>query len=87
MSVTKDERASISILREPQFPIGAVEGQFKGERRVFLCLMGRDAAGKLVVEAPLAMLLTEDDFKEIKNNEGVGIAAPPQQSKIILASS
>jgi|LNFM01.1.fsa_nt_gb hypothetical protein len=82
MTISKDERATTSILRENSFPVAAVEGEYKGERRVFLCLMGRDKEGKLAIEAPLAMLLSEDDFKDIKNHEGTGLAQP---SRIILA--
>jgi len=80
--ITKDERAVASILREVSFPVAVIEGTFKGERRVFLCLMARDKDGKLGVEAPLAMLLDENDFGDIKNHEGVGLAEP---SRIVIA--
>lgn len=76
MSVTKDEKATVAILRDGAFPIGVVEGSFKGERRVFICLMERDKKGKVSVGAPLALLLDEKDFPNIKNSEGAEPGAP-----------
>lgn len=53
-------------------PIAAIEGSYKGERRIFLCLMREDEkTGRLAVDAPLAMLLDEEDFEHIRNDDGV----------------
>lgn len=74
--ITKDERATVAIIREPSMAIGVVEAEFKGERRVLICLMSRDKDGKVTVDAPLAMLLEDGDFSQIKNSEGVAPGTP-----------
>lgn len=78
MTVNKDERATIAIIRDPGFAIAAVEGEYKGERRVFLCLMRKRKDGNgFSVDAPLAMLLDEEkDFRHIKNHDGAEPGAP-----------
>ena len=39
MSLTREERSMGMMLKDPRFPTGCVEGTFKGERAVFICLM------------------------------------------------
>jgi len=81
MTVSKDERATIAVIRDPNFAIAAVEGEFKGERRVFICLMRQDkATGGFAVDAPLAMLLDEADYQHIKSQ-----GAEPGAPKIEIA--
>jgi hypothetical protein len=74
--ISKDERATVTIIRSPEFPIAVVEGTYKGERRAFVCLMSKDKAGKIVVDAPLAMLLDESDFQHVKGYNGSEPGAP-----------
>ncbi len=87
MAISSDERATVSIIRENSFPVGVVEGTYKGERRVFMCRMERGPDGKMVIQAPLAMLIDERDIGHVKNELGQTptAEAPKEKSKIIVS--
>ncbi len=87
MSITKEERVLSFAVKDPRFPLSAVEGTFKGERRVFLCLMDlldeKDIT-KGYNMTPIAMLISPDDFKEIKDHQGDGLGA--KKPDIVISS-
>jgi len=75
--ISKEERATVAIIRSPEFAIAVVEGTYKGERRAFVCLMSKDEkTGAVRVDAPLAMLIDEKDFAHIKGHDGAGPGVP-----------
>lgn len=88
MTISKEERALSFVVKDPRFPLGAVEGTFKGERRVFLCMMDlkdeRDPS-KGYTMTPIAMLIGDADFSQIKDHKGDGLG--DQKPDIIIAKS
>lgn len=76
-------------VKDPRFPMSVVEGTFKGERTVFLCLMDqadeRDPS-KGFNMTPFARLLDlEHDLKHIKGAEGNELGEKPDPaSQLIL---
>lgn len=89
MALTKEERAMSFAVKDPRFPISVVEGTFKDERAVFLCLMDQadeKDASKGFNMTPFAMLLDmEKDLKHIRGADGdeLGKEEDPA-SRIIL---
>lgn len=91
MALSKEERVMAFAVKDPRFPMSVVEGTFKGERAVFLCLM--DAAdqkdqSKGFNMTPFARLLDmENDLPHIKGAEGneLGEKADPAGQIILPA--
>jgi len=69
MALSKTERAMAMALKDPRFPTGVVEGTFKGERAVLICLMDQNESGQGYDMTPVAMMLGEDDLKHVKGHE------------------
>lgn len=88
MTISKQERVLSFAVKDPRFPLAAVEGTFKGERRVFLCMMDlkdeRDPS-KGNVMTPIAMLISEEDFPHIKDHKGDGLGGGSQKPDIIIS--
>jgi hypothetical protein len=83
MALNKDEKALMLALKDPRFPMSCVEGTFKGERAVFICLMDAADNGRGYDMTPIAMLLREEDMPHVRGHED---EAPGDNSpKIILA--
>ena len=85
MALTKEEKAVNVMLSDPRFPTACVEGTFKGDRAVFICLVDyRDPKDpkKGYDITPLARLLEKDDLKHIKGHEDQPLGAAPEK-KII----
>jgi hypothetical protein len=82
MTISKSEKALSFVIKDPRFPMTLVEGTFKGERRVFLCLVDakdeKDPA-KGYTMTPVATLIGEGDFRHIRDHKGDGLggAAAP----------
>jgi hypothetical protein len=76
MPITKEERTIAAAIRTPQLAVAAVEGFYKGERAVFLCLPSGDPLQPDKADlVPVAMLLRGEDIghvtrpKKDKNEE------------------
>jgi hypothetical protein len=83
MALTNDEKAIALAVKDPRFPMSCVEGTFRGERAVFICLMDQAPTGRGYDMTPIAMLLREEDMPHVRGNED---EAPGDNSpKIILA--
>lgn len=76
MTMTKEEKVLAYAVKDARFPLSSVEGTFKGERRVFLCLMDyvdeKDTSRGFNM-TPIAMLVSPADFKDIKDHKGDGL--------------
>lgn len=83
MSLTREERSMGMMLKDPRFPTGCVEGTFKGERAVFICLMEPAKKGGFNM-TPIARLLGEDDMAHVKGAEDEEVG--DNASKIVLAT-
>lgn len=65
MAISKDERALSYAIKDPRFPVATVEGEYDGERAVFLCLVDQDEKTEKVDLTPVAMLLREEDIPKV----------------------
>lgn len=86
MSISKEERVLSFAVKDARFPLGAVEGTFRGERRVFLCMMDlkdEKDPSKGYNMTPIAMLVGEKDFKDIRDHKGDGLG--DQKPDIVIA--
>lgn len=63
--LTEEERHIISMMNLPQVPKTVVEGEYDGERAVFICLVTEGEPGKMDL-TPLAMLLRDSDVPKVK---------------------
>lgn len=81
MPVSKEERTLVAMIRTPQVPLAVVEGSWKGERRVIVCLVEptdpKDPQGGYA-RIPIAVLLTDTDYPDVSLEPG------KEPSKIIL---
>lgn len=89
MALSKEERSMSFVVKDPRFPMAVVEGKFKGERAVFLCLMDRsddkdpDKGWDLT---PFAMLLDPDrgDLKHVTGADGESLGQPDPADQLVL---
>lgn len=81
MTISKEERTIAAAIRTPQLAVAAIEGFYKGERAVFLCLPeGDELQPDNVQLIPVAMLLRDEDIEHVTRPAPGDVAA----SKIIL---
>ncbi len=84
MSITNDERNLAFAVKDPRFPLSAVEGTLKGERRVFLCLMDLKDEKDITKGynmTPIAMLISPEDLKQIRDHKGDDLGASSEAEK------
>lgn len=84
MALSKSEKAMGMALKDPRFPTGVVEGTFKGERAVFICMMDENESGQGYDMTPVAMMLREDDMEHVKGHEDE-TPGEDDKPKIVLA--
>jgi hypothetical protein len=89
MTLSKQEKTMAMAMKDPRFPMSCVEGTFKGERAVFMCLMDQNESGEGYDMTPVAMLLAEDDLKHVKGNDDQELgdnpdAPPPKDEKKLV---
>ena len=81
MALSKEERALAFAVKDPRFPLSVVEGKFKGERAVFLCLMDQadeKDPSKGFNMTPFARFLDlEHDLAHIKGADGNDLGEEP----------
>lgn len=64
--LTDEEKHVVTMMNLPQVPKTVVEGEYGGERAVFICLVTEgDAPGKTDL-TPLAMLLRDSDVAKVR---------------------
>ena len=69
MPITKEEKVIAHMLKDPRIPMGTVEGFYKEERAVFLCIVDQDEVTGKVDITPVAMLLREEDIPHVTRPE------------------
>ncbi len=83
MPITKEERTIAAAIRTPQLAIAAVEGFYRGDRAVFLCIPQGDHLQPDKAELlPVAMLLRDEDIKHVTRPKIMQDDEP--ESRIIL---
>ena len=88
MALSKEERVLAFAVKDPRFPMSVVEGTFKGERAVFLCLMDQadeKDPSKGFNMTPFARLLDlENDLEHIRGADGNELGEKPDPAAQII---
>jgi len=82
MPLSKEEKVVAQLLSDPRFPTACVEGEFKGERAVFVCLIDYHNPKKPTEGydiTPLAKVLEKHELKHVKGHEGQPLGAAPEK--------